>query len=315
MKPKMLIILLILFLLFAASCRPAEDTEKSKKLHIIATIFPVFDFARNVGGDKVVVKMLLPPSTDAHNYELKPEEILKISKADLFLYINLEMEQWAHKALQNASVKTNMLPVEAGKGVTMLPSEEVHGDMDQENHHISKFDPHIWLDFDNVVKMVDNITAAFIEKDSANSDYYRNNAEEYKSKLLALDKRYLSELTGCRNKVVMHAGHRAFAYLCNRYGIKYFSTHTVSSDSEPEPQKIITFIRQINNSGTGYIYFEDLSAPRLAEVIAEETGAELLKLNNAHNISKKQLAEGISFLDLMEENLANLKKGMKCPQK
>ncbi len=110
----------------------------------------------------------------------------------------------------------------------------------------------------------------------------------------------------------MHAGHWAFAYLANRYGLKYYSVYNVSADSEPEPQKILALIQQIKEAKAPYIYSEDLINPRLAETIAKETGASLLKLNNGHAISKAEISRGVSFLSLMEENLINLKKGMQC---
>jgi zinc transport system substrate-binding protein len=181
-----------------------------------------------------------------------------------------------------------------------------------EHHHSSKFDPHIWLDFDNAQKMADNIASALVKIDQRNSDYYLNNATLYKNKLMALDNKFRAELTGCKRRTILHAGHWAFAYMANRYGLKYYSVYNVSADSEPEPQKIMALIQQIRDTKTPYIYSEDLINPRLAETIAKETGAGLLRLNNGHTISKGEMSSGVSFLSLMEENLDNLKRGMQC---
>ncbi|MEN6374146.1 MAG: zinc ABC transporter substrate-binding protein [Smithella sp.] len=308
---KIIVCFLLLLLSLIISCQKTRESAKSNnKVQVVATIFPLYDMARNIGGDKVQVTMLLPPATDAHNYELKPAEIMQISKADLFLYVNMEMEHWAYKVIDATSSKTKLLPVETGSGITMLPLAG-HDDEDA-HHHASKFDPHIWLDFSNAQKMVDNIASALVKIDQRHSDYYLKNAAEYKNKLTALDNRFRSELTGCKSRTILHAGHRAFSYLANRYGLKYYSTYNVSADSEPEPQKIIALIQQIKATQTRYIYSEDLINPRLAETIAKETGAGLLKLNNGHTVSKVDISGGVSFLSLMEENLINLKKGLQC---
>jgi zinc transport system substrate-binding protein len=316
MPSKKIFIYLLLTLLLIFSCQNSRETGKpDNKLRIIATIFPVYDMARNIGGDKVKVSMLLPPSTDAHNFELKPDDIIRISRADLFLYVNMEMEHWAYKVIAATSSNTKMLPVETGNGIVMFPltgSDDDGDDHHYHHHHSSKFDPHIWLDFNNTQKMADNIASALVKADQRNSDYYLKNAAQYKNKLAALDNKFRTELTGCKSRTILHAGHWAFAYLANRYGLKYYSVYNVSADSEPEPQKIMALIQQIKDTKAPYIYSEDLINPRLAETIAKETGASLLRLNNGHTISKAEMSRGVSFLSLMEENLVNLKKGMQC---
>ena len=309
MSGKKLFLFLLVLFLFVLSCQTAEDEGKNDgKLKVVATIFPIYDFARNIGGDRVKVTMLLPPSTDAHNYELKPEDIIKVGKADIFLFTNFEMEQWAYKIINADGDKTSMLAVETGSGTALLPL----ADVDEHEKHLSQFDPHIWLDLDNAQKMIDNIATAFIKKDPRQSDYYLKNARKYKLRLIALDQRYRKELVKCQTRTVLHAGHWAFAYLARKYNLIYISAYNASADSEPSPQKMFSMIEQIKAQKIRYIYYEDLVAPRLAETIARETGTGLLKLNNGHDISKNDLKKGSSFITLMEDNLAALKKGMQC---
>lgn len=312
----------LLGLLLVLSCKQAEETaRKDTRLKVVATIFPLYDFARNVGGDKVTVTMLLPPASDAHHYELKPNDIVRVSKTDIFLFTSFEMEQWAYKIINAAAEKTNMLAVETGQGASLLPLSSFHehnaerqpGLPETDPEHASRFDPHIWLDFDNAQKMIDNITKAFINKDLKNSEYYKKNAQDYKLKLMDMDQRYRAQLSNCKTRTILHAGHWAFAYLANRYHLHYLSAYNISADAEPSPQQILTLIEQVKAQKLKYIYYEDLTAPKLARTIAEETGAETLKLNNGHDISKKDFQAGESFITLMERNLVNLKKGMQCP--
>ena len=319
-KKTFLVLLTGLFMIL--SCTPAEEpVRKDTRLKVMATIFPVYDFARHIGGDKVTVTMLLPPASDAHHYEMKPDDIVRISKTDIFLFTSFEMEQWAYKIINAAAPKTNMLAVETGQGAYLLPLSESyehnvdHSSARQETdmEHAAKYDPHIWLDFANAQIMIDNITTAFINKDQKNSEYYKKNAQSYKLHLQELDKKFREQLVNCKTRTILHAGHWAFAYLTHRYALKYMSAYNMSAESEPSPQQILTLIEQVKGQKLKYIYYEDMVAPRLAQTIAGETGAGLLKLNNGHDISKKDIQAGESFLSLMERNLENLKKGMQCP--
>lgn len=311
MYSKKIVLIFLLLLSFLLSCQPAKESNKEEqKLKVIATIFPIYDFARNIGGDKIKVTMLLPPGTDAHHYELKPKDIINVGKADIFLFTNFEMEQWAYKIINAAEKNTNMLAIETGAGAVLLPLNE---EGEEHKNHVSKFDPHIWLDMDNAQKMVDNIAAALIKKDSRNSDYYLRNAHNYKIKLIALDQRYRAKLTKCKTKTILHAGHWAFAYLAKRYNLNYIAAYNVSADAEPSPQKMVNLIEQVKGQRVAYIYYESMINPRLAQMIAKDTGAGLLKLNNGHDVSKENIKSGESFISLMEKNLTNLKKGMQCP--
>ncbi|PKN53004.1 MAG: zinc-binding protein [Deltaproteobacteria bacterium HGW-Deltaproteobacteria-13] len=309
---KKILLLLLLFLTFLLSCQQAKESNKGdQKLKVIATIFPVYDFARNIGKDKIKLTMLLPPGTDAHHYELRPEDVVRVSKTDIFLFTNFEMEQWAYKIINAADKNTNMLAVETGKGAVLLPFNEAEGKPEE---NVSRFDPHIWLDMDNAQKMVDNIAAAFVKKDPRNSDYYLKNAHDYKLKLAAMDQRYQTELNGCKMKTVLHAGHWAFAYLAKKYNLKYIAAYNIMADAEPSPQKIVALVEQVKRERVPCIYYENMINPRLAQTIAQETGAGLLKLNNGNDVSKSDIKDGESFISLMENNLINLKKGMRCPK-
>ena len=314
-------IVFLIGLMLILSCAPAEEPAgKDGRLTVIATIFPLYDFARNVGGDKVAVSMLLPPGSDAHHYELKPNDIVRVSKADIFLFTSFELEQWAYKVINAAAEKTNMLAVETGRGAFLLPlpespehgpGREAGGRID-EPAHASQYDPHIWLDAANAQKMIDNISAAFITRDSKNSETYRINAERYKRWLAELDEQYRVALSSCKTRTVLHAGHWAFAYLANRYQLHYRSASNSSADAEPSPQQILALMDQIRTQKLRYIFYEDLTAPKLARMIADETGVGLIKLSNGHDVGKKDFQSGETYLTLMERNLVHLKKGLQC---
>jgi zinc transport system substrate-binding protein len=175
-------------------------------------------------------------------------------------------------------------------------------------------DPHVWLDLGNAARMVDTILAGFVARDPADRSYFETNAAAYRRKLLDLDRRYKSTLGNCGTRTLLHGGHYAFGYLARRYGLDYMAATGVTADSEPTPARLAELVKKVRSLGLKAIFAEELVSPRVAETIADETGAQVLKLHAGHNISRDELARGVTFPLLMEDNLATLAKGLQCRQ-
>lgn len=309
---------LTLICMYAAilACQKKEaqaPVPSQRKLIVVTTLFPLYDFARAVAGDKAEVTVLLPPGVEPHSFEPKPEDIVRISKADLVVYTNEYMEPWAVRLLK--TIATKPVAVDTSKGVTMLkagPEEEAEHTQEGEQHH-GWMDPHIWLDFANAQIMVRNIADGLIAKDPPNRDFYLANAQAYQQKLMELDEEYKAGLKNCGKRVFLHGGHYAFGYLAKRYGLSYHSAQAVNPDAEPTPAKIAELVEEMRSNGLKYVYSEELLSPATAQMIAKETGATVLMLNGAHNIGKEDFDKQVSFLSLMRQNLVNLKKGLQCP--
>jgi zinc transport system substrate-binding protein len=314
---KKLIIGLMLFISAAllCSCQKNEAKEPAqKKLMVVTTLFPLYDFARAIGGDRADITLLLPPGVEPHTFEPKPADVMTVSKADVFVYTNEYMEPWAKRFLSGLP-SHNMTIVDTSKGVTLLkagPEEEGEEAGHGEDHHHGGMDPHIWLDFGNARIMVDNILAGMVAKDPVNRDYYTSRAAAYKAKLTKLDDEYRAGLADCRKRVFLQGGHYAFGYLARRYGLQYQSASAVNADAEPTPAKLAELVKLMRATELKYVFSEELLSPRNAEVIAKETGAKVLLLNGAHNISKDDFASGVTFITLMKKNLANLRTGLEC---
>ncbi|KAF0184531.1 MAG: zinc transport system substrate-binding protein [Nitrospirae bacterium] len=317
------LVLVAAFLLCSVSCRqqpsPASDTPKVK---VVTTLFPLYDFARGIGGDKAEILLLLPPGAEAHSFEPKPSDVVHLSKADIFVYTNKYMEPWAEKMVKGAGSSTLVI-VDASVGIRLLESDDVHEhrhergvkgqkDSHAEEHGHGKVDPHIWLDFRNAVMMIDAIRDGFVQKDAAHREYYMRRADDLKARLRTLDAEYAAMLATCKKKTLISGGHFAFGYLANRHGLRYTSAYGFSPSAEPSPRDLIRLSRLINKQGVRYLFHEELVEPRIAETIARETGAELLLLHGAHNISRTDFDRGVTFLQLMEKNFASLRKGLEC---
>ncbi|WP_243372752.1 metal ABC transporter substrate-binding protein [Geotalea sp. SG265] len=310
MRTALVLCMLLLISVLLASCAEREQHHPGK-LQVVTTLFPLYDFARQIGGDKAEVRLLLPPGVEPHSFEPRPDDIIRVSRADVFVFTNRYMEPWAAKIMDAAGKKA--LTVDASRGVTLYRAGAEHADSgDGHDHRAGGFDPHIWLDFDNDRIIVDNILAAFVAKDPSHRDYYTANAAAYKAKLAELDQRFKEGLARCATRDFLHGGHYAFGYLARRYNLHYQSAYALNADAEPTAGQLTGLIRQMRQTGLKYIYTEELLNPRVAEMIARETGAGLLRLHGAHNVSKADFDRGVTFISLMEENLRNLRTGLQC---
>jgi zinc transport system substrate-binding protein len=264
--------------------------------------------------------MLLPPGVEPHTFEPKPEEMIRISRAGLFIYTSKYMEPWAEKIVSGIDSKS-LRVVNAGERVNYRAAagKEEHeggkGDHDDHGHDHKGMDPHIWLDFTNAALMVDAILDGFVAADPGNSALYRRNAETLKTRLIALDQRYRSALSTCSTRKLLHGGHYTFGYLAAYYNLDYHALSGVSSDSEPSAERMVALVREIKSSGATYLFAEELLSPRLTETLAQEAGVGVLMLHGAHNVSRDDLSRNVSFFDLMERNLEQLQKGLACRAK
>jgi zinc transport system substrate-binding protein len=294
------------------------------KVKVVATLFPLYDFARTVGRDKVAVSLLLPPGVEAHSFEPRPSDIVKISEADLFIYTGKFMEPWVDQVLKGIT-NPNLKIVDASVGIPLLTGEsEAHEDQGREGagdneegghrHSHAGVDPHIWLDLSNAQIMVDTIARALVQVDSAHRELYLRNADEYKKKLAALDGRFMSELSHCAKREIVQGGHFSFGYLARRYHLTYVAALGFTPDSQPSPRQLVALVKQIRDHGLKYVFYEELIEPRVAETLSRETGATLLMLHGAHNVSKQELERGVTFLSILEQDLTNLKVGLECTQ-
>ncbi len=303
---------LVVTALVSCSCSRRGDLEGDGRLRIVATIFPLYDFARAIGGESVSVQLLLPPGVEAHSFEPKPEDIVRVSKADLFVYTNAEMEPWGESLFRGVEGGKAPQRVEAGAGARYLDARG--GDEPDAHGHSASHgrDPHIWLDIANAGIMVDNIAAAMAARAPAKRELFMANAAAYKKRLEELDSRFRNGLAVCRTREFIHGGHFAFAYLARRYNLTYLSAYGITADSEPSPRRMMELVRTVREHGLKAVFFEELLAPRVAETVAGETGAQLIRLHGIHNVSRQELDRGVTYLGLMEENLANLRKGLEC---
>lgn len=316
------IFLLLLILVFVFSCNKKETKENDsksldKKLKIVTTLFPTYDFSRELGKEKVDVLLLLPPGVEAHSYEPTPKDIASINNADIFIFTGENMEPWVVKLL-NSLTNKNLIVVDVSKGINLRKFEEDdnHKDKNHEDHsheedHIHGEDPHIWTDPVLAKIIVKNIFDALSEIDSKNSNFYKENLENYDKKLDDLNKKFEDLVKKSTKNEIVTGGHFVFSYLFDRLGLKYHNAYEgFSPNAEPTPKQMKLLKETIKETQSEYIYYEELLEPKLAKLLSEEFRLKLLLLHGAHNISKEELQKNVSYYDIMSQNIENLKLGL-----
>lgn len=302
-----ILIVIALFIWGAFSYKArSRETDVNSRIKVVTTLFPLFDLAKKIGADTAEVSLLLPPGVEAHSFEPRPSDIAKINEADIFIYTGKFMEPWVADILNSISNR-DLIIVDASQGTTMIP-----GVFHDEDEPAGSLDPHIWLDFDNTKIMAINISKAFIKKNEAAALLYNEKLDAYNFELTDLDNKYKTVLTNCKSKEIIYGGHYAFGYLAHRYNLQYLAAQGISPDAEPSASDLAGLVEQIRKNNLKYVFYEELSSPKIAETIAQETKAKLLLLNAAHNLAKSQIDSGLSFFDIMKYNLDNLKIGLEC---
>ncbi len=364
---KIIISIIIVFVLIIGVMifLPREETVESDEIKITTTLFPYYSISKEIGGEKVNVSLLLPPGIDAHSFEPRTSDIIRISNSDIFIYTGEIMEPWAKELIDGLSIE-EILIVNASQNINLIEADghhhgkdhhhdSHHEDSNHEDHHHDSHhedsnhedhhhqdshhedsnheddnhqdshhedsnhgdhhhekDPHIWLDIKNAKTISQEITNALIDVSPQNREFFEENLKVYNEKLDNLDKKMKSYLPSCKQREIIYSGHYAFAYFAKRYDLKHTAILGISHDSEPTISSLISVIEKIKNEDINFIFYEELSSPRIAEIIKEETGAEMLPLNPAENLSKEDFEKGISFIDIMEENINNLLIGLDC---
>lgn len=299
----------ITILLFCISSSIVLYAQSQEKVNILTSIFPLYEFVQAVCGERGEVNILLPPGAEVHAWKPKPSDIIKISKADLFIVVGSGLEPWLEDILK--SVKNPKLHIlETSLGFKWEKEEQMPGDHSSHDHDVG--DPHIWLDFNYDIQIIEQISSILTQIDPSNAYLYRNNARNINLKLRNLDNLYKEELSGCSLRTFIVGGHSAFGYIAQKYNLIQVAVYGLSPNSLPSPRKLVETIRIAKEKGVRAIYFEAMLSDEIARMIADEVGCQTLALNPGANLSREELHTGLSFFDIMEKNLENLKIGLIC---
>jgi len=307
MKASGRVLLTVLLAGTLAGAAPAPG----RKLRILATVFPLREFAAAVAGDRGEAGLLLPPGAGVHTWQPRPGDITRLAECDLLLFIGSGLEPWLPdmlKAFPPGRVRT--LEAAAGLAIDAPPAVEAE-DNDGEHAH-GALDPHVWLDFELDVRIVGRIAEELARLDPEGRPVFSANATKLAGRLRELDAAFREGLAGCGGRELVLAGHGAFGYMARRYGLTQTALYGLSPDAQPKPKDLMKAVDFCRAKGIKTVFFENSVPPDLSKTLAREIGGRVLVLHAGHNLTREQQEKGVGFFDLMVEDLARLREGLGC---
>jgi len=302
---------LLIAMLAACGKSPITD-EQSEKLSVVSTIFPSYDFARQIAGELADVTMLLPPGGESHSFEPTLQDIAKIQNCGVFIYGGGESDAWVEKIL--AAIDTSKVKIVTLMDCVELleePEEDAgHGhDHEEEEEHV--YDEHVWTSPRNAKLIVEDILKALCEADAENAPAYLDNAREYLAKLDTLDQSFQEIADAGARRTLIFGDRFPFLYFTRAYGLEPFAAFPgCSHETQASPATVKQLIDKINAEKIPVVFHQELSDTKMAETISKATGAQVMLLHACHNISKADFAAGKGYLDFMEDNLQALRTAL-----
>jgi zinc transport system substrate-binding protein len=290
-------VLALVCCVLASGCR--DSPVPDGKPLVVASFFPMYDFAQKVAADRAQVISLVPPGVHGHDWEPSPQDVAQVRRARVFVYNGAGFEPWADKFIKEAAGPATVV-VAASAGLTVARIGADGG-----------VDPHVWLDPVLAKGEIEAIRAALERGDPAGKDVYAANAAAYGTRLAALDARFNAGLRDCARREVV-VSHAAFGYLTRRYRLEQIAVMGLAPQAEPSPAALAAIVRTARERKVSAIFLEPLVSPRLAETLAREVGVRLLTLNPIEGVTKQEATEGMGYLDLMARNLESLREGLGC---
>ncbi|TCS95449.1 metal ABC transporter substrate-binding protein [Hazenella coriacea] len=310
---------LVLLLVIGALLTGCGNNEESVqlvdgKVKVMVSVYPLEDFAKKIGGEHVQVTNMIPPGTEAHDFELTPKDMEKITKSDLFVYNGAGFESWVDQVAKNLD-KEKTVVVESTKEIELLSTKEHHdehaheeGHKEDEHDH-GDFDPHVWLDPVRAKQQAMNIKEGLVQVDPSHKDDYEKNYQKLAGELDTLHQEY-DAMTQQAKKKELVVSHSAFNYLASRYGLEQIAITGMSPSQEPSPKELKQIIETVKEHQVKYILFETLVSSKVAEVVRKEVKAEALTLNPLEGLTKEEIAQGADYFSVMRKNKENIAKAL-----
>jgi zinc transport system substrate-binding protein len=316
MKRLFLCIGLVLSFMTIFACRQDGTirTNPDGKINVVTTLFPPYDFVREIAGDAVTLTMLLAPGAESHSFEPSPQDIIMIQNCDIFIYVGGESDAWVDRILD--SLDTSGIEIISLLDCVDAVEEEIVEGMEEEEEEEGgeegpEYDEHVWTSPANAKLIVQKISGALEAADKENAPLYQQNTLDYIAKLDELDAAFRDVVAGAKRKTMIFGDRFPFRYFADAYGLQYFAAFPgCSTETECSAATIAFLIGKVRDEGIPVIFHIELSNEKIADAICEETGAKKLLLHASHNISRNDFDSGLTYLDLMSRNVNNLREAL-----
>ena len=311
-KNKILSIFMTLTALLSLTACQSDNANKSEKLQIVTTIFPQYDFVRNITGDNAEVTLLLTPGAESHAYEPTAADIAKIQQADLFIYNGGTSEVWVERILDSTG-RNDENSLCLFDYIAPIDSQHEQHEHDEscDHQHDESADEHIFTSLHYSAQMLDVINEHICEIDAENASLYKQNSDKYKSELLALDKEFTKMTSEAKRNIVVFGDRFPFTYFAQDYNLECHAAFSgCSHDTEASPAVVSELIGTVQENDIPIIFHIEFSDQKIAKKIADATGADIGLLHSCHNISKDDFENNVTYLQLMKNNYTILSEAL-----
>ena len=302
----------------------SEEVQDDGRISVVTTIFPQYDFVRQIAGENVELKMLLKPGEETHSYEPTPQDIIAIQNSDIFIYVGGENDAWVEDILESmpeADMRTlklmdcvDTVEEEHVEGMQEQPGhsheeEESHEDETEEEHSVHEIDEHVWTSPVNASAIVDKIKELLVQADPENRQIYEENAEAYEAELAELDAEFRDVVDNAGRRLVVFGDRFPFRYFADEYGLDYYAAFPgCASDTEPSAATMAFLINKVKEEEIPAVLKMELSTENIANAIAEATGTEVRTFYSCHNLTAEEFKDGETYLSMMQKNVETLKE-------
>ncbi len=308
--------------LVLTGCNIGSTKTDSDKISIVTTVFPSYDFAKQIAGDKADVQLLLKAGEESHAYEPSVNDILAIKNSDIFICVGSMSEVWVDRVLDSIDTSKTKVIQLMDNVELLVDGEDDHDDHDDEDghdhdheddddHDHSEYDEHIWTSPINAITITGVINDALIEVDKENESIYNENYNSYVEKLEALDVKFRDIVEGAKRNTIVFGDKYPLRYFSEEYGLEYMAAFTgCSTETEPGPQTLANLINEVKEENIPVVFYLEFSSQKIADTICEATGAKKMQFHSCHNVSSDDFNKGVTYIQLMEGNAESLKEAL-----
>ncbi len=308
MMKRMICGLLVCLLLVLPLCGCGDREEA--RIKVVCTVFPLYDWVRNVVGDTegVEILWLADNGSDLHSFQPSASDMIELATADLAVYVGGVSDAWVGDSLKNGKVNSGM-PLSKEEGILLRPVSAESGHTDEDGH-THETDEHLWLSLENAILCVERIALRLGELDAAYAEEYRANAEEYTAKLRGLASSFGERIAGVEQPRVLFADRFPFVYLIEEYGIEYRAAFSgCTTDVDADFSTVIELANTVDRWGLRYVLVTESSDLSLAEGVIRATEGKdqtVLRMDSMQAVRAEEAESGVTYLSVMEENLSTL---------
>ena len=314
---------------FMTGCGKESELSTEDGLVVVASVFPAYDFTREIAGDCASITLLIPPGTEIHGFEPTPQDIIRIENCDVLVCNGGESEEWLEEILEGCDRELTVVRMmdcvetveeETREGMQAAhhahshehEEEHEHGHEEEHEHeHEKEYDEHVWSSPVNAALICEELCRVLCRTDEMNAAFYSDNCKAYVEKLDVLNNRIKETVDQAVNRTLVFADRFPVRYFVEEYGLDYYAAFPgCAEDTEPSAKTVAFLIDRVRERDLPAVFYIEFSNGKMADIICEDTGCQKLLFHSCQNVSADEFASGVTYLELMEKNAEHLREAL-----